>query len=77
MDAVTYMVDVDYAFDHVLVAGDDNTIVIADTAYYGEQREIVASGLSDITRVTERSFNANNQLSSETVYEATELRKPG
>ena len=34
-----------------------------------EQREIVASGLSDITRVTERSFNANNQLSSETVYE--------
>ena len=31
VDAVTYMVDVDHAFDHVLVAADDHTIVIANT----------------------------------------------
>ena len=30
VDAVTYMVDVDHAFDQVLVAADDNTIVIAN-----------------------------------------------
>ena len=32
VDAVTYKVDVDHAFDQVLVAVDDNTIVIANTA---------------------------------------------
>ncbi len=31
VDAVTYMVDVDHAFDQVLVVTDDNTIVIANT----------------------------------------------
>ena len=31
VDTVTYMVDVDYAFDQVLVAADDSTIVIAST----------------------------------------------
>ncbi|MGW0455762.1 DDE-type integrase/transposase/recombinase [Gordonia sputi] len=31
VDGVTYMVDVDHAFDRVLVAADDNTIVIANT----------------------------------------------
>ncbi|MGF0326243.1 integrase core domain-containing protein [Gordonia hongkongensis] len=34
VDAVTYMVDVDHTFDQVLVAADDDTIVIANT--YGE-----------------------------------------
>ncbi|WP_445900733.1 DDE-type integrase/transposase/recombinase [Gordonia westfalica] len=31
VDAVTYMVDVDHAFEQVLVVADDNTIVIANT----------------------------------------------
>ncbi|ALN87410.1 RHS Repeat family protein [Lysobacter capsici] len=37
-----------------------------------EQREFISSGLRVITRVTERSFNAANQITSETVYEVDE-----
>lgn len=37
-----------------------------------EQREFISSGLRVITRVTERTFNAANQVTSETVYEVDE-----
>ncbi|KRB09208.1 putative Ig domain-containing protein [Lysobacter sp. Root690] len=37
-----------------------------------EQREFISSGLRVIARVTERTFNAANQITSETVYEVDE-----